>query len=167
LAAVTGTGSAQISGGTLQTGQVFDQAVTFGGDGGTLVLTDSQTYAATVSGFADAGATLLDLRDIAFVGAGEATFSGTKTSGILTVSDGAHTAHIHLKGDYLGTTFVVSSDGKNGTDVVAMGGQMPSAAHFVGAMAATGHGLAAGLMDARGIDDGRQVMLAAPRLALA
>jgi len=167
-AAVTGTGSAQISGGTLQTGQVFDQAVTFGGDGGTLVLIDSQAYTATVSGFADAGGTSLDLRDIGFVDAGEATFSGTKTSGILTVSDGTHTARIALAGDYRNATFVAASDGAGGVDVVATGSQIPSAARFVSVMAAmTGHDVAAGLIDARRGNDGRQMMLTAPRLALA
>jgi hypothetical protein len=141
-AAVTGTGAAQISGGTLQTGQVFNQAVTFGGDGGTLILTASQAYTATVSGFADAASTSFDLRDIGFVDAGEATFSGTKTSGILTVSDGTHTARIALAGDYRGSTFVAASDGKGGVliqdtnDRVAAAPTSPLA--FIGAMAAFG-----------------------------
>jgi hypothetical protein len=92
--------------------------------------------------------------DIKFVDPGEATFSGTVSGGVLTVTDGTQTANIKLNGDYLGATFTASSDGKKGVDVVATGGQTPSAAHFVGAMAAlTSHGAAAGLVDAHAVKD--------------
>ncbi len=48
----------------------------------------------------------------------EATFAGTAAGGVLTVTDGAHTAHIALRGDYRSSTFTASSDGYGGTIVV-------------------------------------------------
>jgi hypothetical protein len=45
---------------------------------------------------------------------------------------------------------------------------LPSAAHFASAMTAmTGHGVAAGLFHVRALSNDRQMMLAAPRLAIA
>ena len=41
---------------------------------------------------------------------------------MLAVTDGTNTAHITLKGDYLGVNFVASSDGAGGTDVIAQAG---------------------------------------------
>jgi hypothetical protein len=38
--------------------------------------------------------------------------------GTLTVTDGSHTANIALLGNYLASTFVASSDGHGGTNVV-------------------------------------------------
>ena len=87
------------------------------GTTGVLELAQSQTYTKTITGFSKTGGTFLDLDDIAFVGAGEATYSGTKTGGVLTVTDGTHTAHINLKGDYRTSTFVAASDGHGGTIV--------------------------------------------------
>jgi hypothetical protein len=165
--AVSGSGVAIIGGGTLDFGSTVDQGVTFTG-GGVLELGQSRQFKDAVTGFSTSGATTLDLGDIKFVDPGEGSFSGTVSGGVLTVTDGTHTANINLVGDYLGATFVASSDGKKGVDIVATGGQTPSAAHFVSAMAAmTGHGEAAGLIDARGVNDGRQMMLAMPRLAIA
>ena len=98
--AVTGNGSATINGATLDLGSSFTENVTFTGTSGVLELAQSQTYTGKVTGFSLTGGTSLDLRDIAFVSAGEATFSGNKTSGVLTVTDGTHTAHITLIGNY-------------------------------------------------------------------
>jgi hypothetical protein len=54
---------------------------------------------------------------------------------VLTVTDGSHTAHITLKGDYRAATFVASKDGFGGTDVVAfvsaMAGLAATAGHSV------------------------------------
>ena len=142
--AVTGSGSATISGGTMDFTSSFNQAVTFGSTG-TLELAQSQTYTANVTGFSKTGATSLDLVDIGFVSSTEATFSGTKTGGVLTVTDGTHTAHISLKGNYLTSTFIASSDGHGGTIVVdpkAKGGAAappnPSTHPLIAAMAALG-----------------------------
>jgi hypothetical protein len=138
-AAVSGNGVALIKGGALEFLSSFDEAVGFTG-GGTLELARSQAFTKAVTGFSATGATALDLRDIGFVDAGEATFSGTSTSGVLTVSDGTHTASITLKGDYLAATFVASSDGGGGTDVVAQAAMAvaPSPRAFVAAMAGLG-----------------------------
>jgi hypothetical protein len=167
-AAVTGSGVAIVNSGTLDFASSFNEAVTFTGLAGTLELARSAAFTNSVTGFSQAGKTTLDLGDIGFIGVGEATYSGTASGGVLTVTDGTHTAHISLIGDYLGANFVASSDGHSGTDVVATTTQNPSAPHFISAMAAmTGHGVAAGLTDVRGVTDGRQMMLTAPRLAIA
>ena len=60
---------------------------------------------------------MLDLVDIGFVNANEATFSGTATGGTLSVTDGTHIAKIALLGNYLASTFVAQSDGHGGTIV--------------------------------------------------
>jgi hypothetical protein len=117
--AVSGTGSATIAGGTLDFTSTFDQNIFFkAGTTGELILGQSQTFTRTVFGFSTSGASSLDLLDIGFVGSGEAVFSGTTRGGVLTVSDGTHTAHIHLHGDYEGTTFTARSDGQGGTLIV-------------------------------------------------
>jgi hypothetical protein len=46
--------------------------------------------------------------------ASEASFSGTATSGVLTVSDGTCTIHITLVGDYVGSTFVALRNPRGG-----------------------------------------------------
>jgi hypothetical protein len=112
------SGSAVINGGTLDFRSKFDENVAFTGASGVLKLADSRHYAAGVSGFSPTGGTSLDLKDIRFVSAGEATFSGSTTSGVLTVTDGHHTANITLIGDYTNSTFVVSP-GHRGVTVVA------------------------------------------------
>jgi len=165
---VTGSGVGLIDDGTLSLADTFNENVEFNGTTGVLKLAQSQTYSALVMGFSSVGRTSFDLGDIGFAGAGEATFSGTASGGVLTVTDGTHTANINLEGDYLDATFVASSDGAGGTNVVAQSAQTPSPTHFASAMAAiTGHGVAAGLIDARAVNEGRQMMLAAPRLAIA
>jgi hypothetical protein len=73
-----------------------------------------------VIGLSHAGTNSLDLRDITFTsGVTKATYSGTTASGTLTVTDGTHTAHIKLVGDYTTAgAFTLSSDGHGGTKVV-------------------------------------------------
>ncbi len=83
---------------------------------GTLELAHSLTYAGAISGFSKTGTNFLDLADIAFIsGTTKATFSGTTTSGVLTVTDGTHTSKITLTGNYTTSTFVVATDGHGGT----------------------------------------------------
>ncbi len=118
-APVSGAGLAVIAGGVIDFTASFDQRVQFLRPSGELELARSQDYSGAVFGFSSTGGTSLDLRDIGFVGAGEASFSGTASKGVLSVSDGAHTAKIILVGDYLGTTFTASSDGGGGTSIVA------------------------------------------------
>jgi hypothetical protein len=121
--AVTGKGGgATIDGGVLDLASTFSQDVTFTGKTGTLQLSSSQGYKAAITGFSRNGGTSLDLVDIDFVSSGEATFSGTKKSGVLTITDGTHTAEITLKGNFTKTTFTASSDGHGGTIVVDKAG---------------------------------------------
>ena len=112
--AVTGKGSAVVASGTLQLGSTFVQNVAFTGTTGVLDLAQSGAYTGTLSGFSSTGATQLDLRDIGFVSASEATFSGKTAGGVLTVTDGTNTAHIALAGDYTTSTFIAASDGHGG-----------------------------------------------------
>jgi hypothetical protein len=113
------SGKAVAAGGTLDFSSTFDQDVVFQGAGGVLELARSQTYFGKLEGFSNDGESTLDLADIAFVSAGEATYSGTSMGGVLTVTDGTHTAHIVLTGPHLGATFIAYSDGHGGTDIVA------------------------------------------------
>ena len=122
--AVTGTGKLTIAGGTADLAGAFTQNVTFSKAAGVLELGKSQTYGGTVTGLSTSGANSLDLGDIAFASATtKATYAGTTTAGILTVTDGTHTAKIHLAGNYTASTFKVSSDGHGGTTVVDPTGQ--------------------------------------------
>ncbi|HEY2178750.1 MAG TPA: hypothetical protein VGH15_09235 [Caulobacteraceae bacterium] len=115
--AVSGAGVVHIGGGTADFGFTFAENVTFTGAAGVLELSRSQTYTGAVTGFSKTGTTSFDLLDIASATA-SASYSGTTASGILTVTDGAHTAKIHLVGDYTSSIFTVSSDGHGGTKVV-------------------------------------------------
>jgi hypothetical protein len=135
---VTGGGLAVIADGTLDFTAGFNENVTFLRPSGVLELAQSQTYAGSVYRFSLTGATTLDLRDIGFAGAGEATFLGNKYSGVLTVTDGTNTAKIRLVGDYLGATFVAADDGQGGTAVIAHAAGAPAA--FLSAAAAMGGG---------------------------
>jgi len=144
--AVTGAGIGDITSGTLFAASTFTENVTFtASTKGTLELADSQTYTGDVTGFSLTGATALDLGDIDFInGTTKATYSGTATSGTLTVTDGTHTAHITLEGNYTSSTFTVSSDGHGGTKVVdpskaPVGGLPPASPQpLIAAMASLG-----------------------------
>jgi hypothetical protein len=179
--AVTGAGSATINGGTLDFTSKFNENVKFTGQGGQLVLADSQAYTRKISGFSLTGKTSLDLGDIGFVSSTEATFSGTTRSGVLTVTDGTHTAKINLVGDYLGSTFTAAGDGHGGTIVVdrpSAGRPVadPAAAtptalapvhQFVTAMAALGAGSAGAMHAAADAWRAPASMLTAPRMHMA
>ena len=114
--AVSGSGTASLGSGVLTFGSSFDENVTFGAGKSTLVLAKSQSYGGTITGFTKTGSTRLDLEDIGFVSASEATWSAS--TGILTVTDGTHTAKIHLAGTFTAGSFTASSDGHGGTLVV-------------------------------------------------
>jgi Bacterial Ig domain len=92
------------------------QSATFAGQSGTLVISDAVNFSGTIYGLA--GTDTLDLKDISFGPDTTATFLGTQSGGTLTVSDGTSTAEISLAGDYLSSTWDVSSDGSGGTNVV-------------------------------------------------
>ncbi|MDQ2860485.1 MAG: hypothetical protein M3T55_07130 [Pseudomonadota bacterium] len=144
--AVSGNGVAVINGGRLIFKSSFSEKVIFNGTSGPasasglLLLEQSQTYAGSIVNFAHNVHTVLDLRDIAFVGAGEATYSGTAQRGTLTVTDGTHTSHIALQGNYLGVVFKAKSDGFGGTSVFDVAKAAASHHTFVAAAASLGGG---------------------------
>ncbi len=112
---VTGGGTGVVDDGTLEFDAGFAENVAFVGATGSLTLALSQAYTGSITGFSKSGGTQLDLRDIAFTGTTKTSYSGAANGGILTVTDGTHTAQIHLVGDYLASTFVAASDGAGGT----------------------------------------------------
>jgi hypothetical protein len=63
------------------------------------------------------GQDALDLRDIDFSNMRAPVFSGTDSSGTLSVSDGIHMANIQLLGNYIAAAFAMSSDGHCGTSI--------------------------------------------------
>ena len=169
--AVTGAGIGEISTGTLFAASTFTQNVTFtSASTGTLELANSHAYTGDITGFSLTGANALDLGDIAYVsGTTKATYSGTTTSGTLTVTSGSEVAHITLEGNYTTSTFTLSSDGHGGTTVVdptkTQAPAAPSPHAFVAAMAAIdGGGATTHTADAW---RAAPTMLAAPGLATA
>jgi hypothetical protein len=117
--AVTGAGNVYVEGGTAHFAASFAENVIFtSAAGSVLELARSQSYTGHVSGFSKTGASAFDLLDIAFGAGTKASFSGTTASGVLTVTDGTHTAKITLIGNYTASTFNVSSDGHGGVKVV-------------------------------------------------
>jgi hypothetical protein len=140
--AVTGVGAVTINGGKADFASTFAENVAFSAAGGVLDLSHSQTYTGKITGFAKTSITSLDLVDIAFGGGTKASYSGTAAGGVLTVTDGAHTAQIKLTGDYIGSTFTVASDGHGGTTVTDPPAARPSipVLPLVAAMAGFGGG---------------------------
>ncbi|WP_146991399.1 hypothetical protein [Bradyrhizobium macuxiense] len=114
---VTGEGTAIVaSGATLELPGAFANAVTFEGSTGTLKLDNSSSFSGTVAGMT--AQDNIDFADLNFAGIQTPTFSGTSSSGTLTVTDGTHIASIVLLGNYLASTFVTSNDGHGGTSVI-------------------------------------------------
>ncbi len=167
--AVTGKGSVAIGGGAMIFKSFFVEDVAFTASSGALELYHSQGYTGAISGFSLAGGTSLDLRDIGFTSADEATFSGDATSGVLTVTDGTRTSTITLIGDYTGSTFVASDDGLGGVSIVDTGKAMAQASpphRFVAAMAGLG-GSAGGAIHTAQPAAFRAPMLLRPRQMIA
>jgi hypothetical protein len=132
-----------IGAGPLSFASSFSESVTFSGAGGVLALAQSQGFAGKIGGFSKTGATSLDLEDIAFAeGTTTASYAGNTNSGVLTITDGTHTAHIHFFGDYTASTWTLSSDGHGGTTVVDPAKSSPSAHVFAAAAAGLGAGAA-------------------------
>jgi 20S proteasome alpha/beta subunit len=92
------------------------QSVTFTGTTGTLKIEHAFNYAGQISGLA--GADALDLSDLSYGSATTATFLGNTTGGTLTVTNGTQTANISLIGNYLSSSWTLSSDGHGGTVVI-------------------------------------------------
>jgi autotransporter passenger strand-loop-strand repeat protein len=91
--------------------------VTFGGPNATLALDQtSSALTGTISGW-QAG-DHIDLGDILFHNPGTTlgfTENAANTGGTLTVSDGSHVATLALLGQYMASSFALSSDGHGGT----------------------------------------------------
>jgi hypothetical protein len=136
---VTGKGAATISGGKIDFLSNFSQDVTFG-KSGVLELAKSTHYTGAISDFSKTGGTALDLSDIAYGKGTRTSYSGNSKGGVLTVTDGSHTSHIDMVGNYLGETFKAVSDGSGGTKVVAEVAKTSAAAQhaFVAAMSSFG-----------------------------
>ena len=90
--------------------------MTFAGTTGTLILDDAVAFTGQVSGLP--GSDALDLADVSYGANTTATFLGNTDGGTLTVTDGTHTANIALQGNYLSSSWTLSSDGNGGTIVV-------------------------------------------------
>ena len=92
------------------------QSVVFAGSTGTLTLDDAQGFTGQISGMS--GADAIDLADISYGADTQVTFLGNAAGGTLTVTDGTESANIALVGDYLSSTWDLSSDGHGGVTVV-------------------------------------------------
>ncbi len=90
--------------------------VTFQNTVGTLKLDDSSSFSGTVMGMS--GQDTIDFADIDPTKVQIPSYTGTATGGTLTVTDGSHSANIALLGNYLASSFVASSDGHGGTNVI-------------------------------------------------
>lgn len=88
-------------------------SVTFASTGSTLVLTDAPQFQGAVHGLH--GSDALDLTDIVVTSTHFGmSYSGTTTSGTLTVTDGTRSASIQLFGNYVTAGFHAGNDGGNG-----------------------------------------------------
>jgi VCBS repeat-containing protein len=131
---VTGSGSALIDGSaTLEFGGASAENTTFAeGSTGMLKLDHSLDFSGIVSGF---GAGLqLDLADINFGSNATVGYSANQDGkgGILSVSDGGHTANINLTGQYAAEDFHILSDSGTGTLVTYVHtGLAPTDFHIV------------------------------------
>ena len=104
------------AGETLELASAFSGQLSFAAPTGILKLLNSESFAGTVAGMS--GQDAIDFAGIDVTKVQQPTYSGTASDGTLTVTDGSHTANIALLGNYLASTFVTSSDGHGGTNVV-------------------------------------------------
>jgi hypothetical protein len=116
-AAVSGGGVERIGGGGGgEFAAAFDAAVSFdSGTSGALKLDQSSLFSGTIAGFATGDA--IDLTDIAFGAADTLGYAAnaSNTGGLLTVSDGTHTANLALLGQYAAAGFTTAADPHGGT----------------------------------------------------
>ena len=147
--------------------KIIKQNVLFGG-AGSVVLADSENSSMLFYNFEISGQTSLDLESIGFIGSDEATLSGSMKRGVLTVTDGTHTAQIKLSGtNFLGATFTAASDGHGGTIVVADSGESVMPPHaMISAMAVLG-ALPVHANHVAEASFAREAFMACPRVATA
>jgi T1SS-143 domain-containing protein len=109
---VSGTGTVLLSGhANLEIGGSFNEAITLGKDAqSTITIDHAAAFSGTIAGLD--GNDALRFGDIS---AATASFSYTenegKTGGVLTVTDGTHTASIGLSGEYSASDFSLGHDG--------------------------------------------------------
>src|SRR5262249_5722179 len=119
---VTGGGTVALEGSAiLDIGGKFDGNIGFGVDAaGNLRLEHSSQFDGTIAGFS--GKDTLDLGDINFGAKTTLSYAENAggTGGMLTVSDGAHTANIAFSGQHAAADFHVHSDGGAGTLVTLL-----------------------------------------------
>ena len=117
-AATSATG---IAGGALlvQSGGSAGDTVYFDG-GGLLAFEDSASFHGSIVGF-DSWSHI-DFADISFSSTTTVGYSGNDSSGILQVSDGAHSAQLALIGQYTAASFTLAGDGHGGTMLGAVSG---------------------------------------------
>jgi hypothetical protein len=101
---------------TLKVVSTYSGQVSFTASTGTLELLNSSSFAGTVAGMT--AQDTIDFADIDPTKVHQPIYSGNASGGTVTVTDGAHTANIALLGDYMASSFVASSDGHGGTNVV-------------------------------------------------
>ena len=103
-------------GATVELSSAYAGPVMFAGSTGTLQLDNSSSFSGTVAGMT--GQDTIDFADINFTKVQTPSYSGNSSGGTLTVTDGTHSANIALLGNYLASSFVTSSDGHGGTNIV-------------------------------------------------
>jgi hypothetical protein len=104
------------AGETLEVASPFSGSVTFAGLTGMLRLDDSSSFTGAVAGMT--GDDTIDFANIDPSKVKPLSYSGDTSGGTLAVTDGTHIANIALLGNYLASTFVASSDGHGGTNIV-------------------------------------------------
>jgi hypothetical protein len=115
---VSGAGSAIIDGSAvIEVTGAESNSVTFHSATGELILDHSADFTGTIFGFTGdgtlTGSDLIDLRDISFSVLEQTSYA----DGVLTVSDGVHTAHLSFDGNYQLANFKLVDDGHGGTTV--------------------------------------------------
>lgn len=121
---VNGTGSESLSGTSSleigsSTGATAAQTVTFqSGATGVFKIDQAQFFTGTVAGMST-GKTI-DLGNVV-IGTATLTYSGTTSSGVLTVTDGTITSTIKMTGNYTQANFSLANDGGGHTDVTYNG----------------------------------------------
>lgn len=158
--AVTGAGKAVIVGGTLRFETSFNETVTFLKEGGELALSQSTIFTSVIGGIGADRHEILDLGDVLFTGPGEAHFTGFASTGVLTVSDGVHSAKLRLHGSLAGTVFVTSDDGHGGT-LVTVAAASAAVQTFAAAMAGQATKVGAGPVTTLLPDEQTPLILAA------
>jgi hypothetical protein len=93
------------------------QKLIFGAGGGTLVLNDTATYGAAITGFG--AQTAIDVTRFKFSGKPNVSFveAASKKQGVLTLTDGAQSLKVTLFGQYVAAGFHLAADSGGGTVV--------------------------------------------------